>query len=420
MKLTKPKGTADIYGEDVYYWKHVEDRLSEIAELYNYSEIRTPIFEDTKLFSRGIGEGTDVVNKEMYTFTDKGNRSITLRPEGTAGVVRAYIENNMFTKGKYHRFYYKGPMFRYEKPQAGRMRQFHQFGVEFFGDESPYADYEVIQLAMDMIDNVGIDKNHLSLHINSIGCNNCRPNYINELKEYFKVHYSDLSNDMKLKYDRNPLRLLDSKDERFKSLIDNAPKIKDYLCSQCSEHFETLLSLLDSNGIKYVIDPKLVRGLDYYNRTAFEIIYEGLGSQNAVLGGGRYDGLVENLGGKSTPAIGFAIGMERLILTLKDLNMPVPYKNPLIYLAPLGNKGFLKAAEISSKLRKSKIKVVMGTATQSLKSHLKNADRSRVKYCIILGENEIENKIALIRNMSNGEQMEVRLEIIYDKIFKQL
>ena len=311
-------------------------------------------------------------------------------------------------------------MFRYEKPQAGRMRQFHQFGVEFFGDDSPYADFEVIQLAMDMLTNVEIDLKHLSLHINSIGCKECRPNYIKKLKDYFKPRYDDLSNDMKLKYERNPLRLLDSKDEYYKELIDKAPKISEYLCSHCSEHFETLKSLLDANNIKYVIDPKLVRGLDYYNRTAFEIIYEGLGSQNAVLGGGRYDGLVENLGGKATPAIGFAIGMERLILTLKNLNFPLPKTDPLIYMAPLGKNAFLKTTNIAHELRKNKLKLTMGIPTQSLKSHLKNAARSMAKYSIIIGENEMEKNVALIRNMGTGEQLEVRLELIYDAIFREL
>ncbi len=420
MKINKPKGTADIYGEDVCYWQYVEERLSEVAKLYGYGEIRTPMFEDTKLFNRGIGEGTDIVNKEMYTFEDKGGRSITLRPEGTAGVVRSYIENNMFVLGKYHRFYYKGPMFRYEKPQAGRMRQFHQFGAEFFGDPTPYADLEIIKLAMDMIKSLKIDEERLSLHINSIGCKKCRPKYIDELKNYFKSHYDELSNDMKSKYDRNPLRLLDTKDEKFSELVQNAPKISDHLCTECKEHFETLKSLLKSNNIDFTVDPKLVRGLDYYNRTAFEILYRGLGAQNAVLGGGRYDGLVEILGGKSTPAIGFAMGLERIILTLKDLNIPIPCKKPYIYFASLGEKAFLHANTIVDKLRENNVMSMMGNPTQSLKSHLKNANRIGVKYVLILGEEELKDKVIIIRNMQTGEQEKKRIEIIYDTIFEAL
>ncbi len=418
--IKKPKGTADIFGNEMCYWHYVENKLSETAELYNYKEIRTPIFEETGLFNRGIGEGTDIVNKEMYTFEDKGKRSITLRPEGTAGVVRAYIENSMFTKGKYHRFYYKGPMFRYEKPQAGRMRQFHQFGIEFFGDPTPYADFEIIKVAMDMIESVGIPRENLELHINSIGCQKCRPEYLKKLQTYFKDHYEELSEDMRVKFDRNPLRLLDSKDKQYKDLIENAPKISEHLCSECSEHFDTLKNILKEKKINFLVDPKLVRGLDYYNRTAFEILYNGLGAQNAVLGGGRYDSLVEILGGKSTPAIGFAIGMERLILTLKDLGISVPCNPAYVYIAPLGERAYFETENIATNLRKNQLKVIMGNPNQSLKSHLKNADRENAKYSIIVGENELKNKTAIIRNMKDGYQRETRIEIICDTLFGKL
>lgn len=316
MAIKGPKGTHDILLNDINKWHKIESKLSELMELYDYSEIRTPIFESTELFLRGVGDTTDIVDKEMYTFLDKGDRSITLRPEGTASVARAFIEHSLFNEVLPSKFYYIGPMFRYSRPQTGRYRQFHQFGVEVIGSIDPNLDGEVLELMMNIFTSLGIK--NLSLEINSVGCPKCRPIHKDKLKIYLKKNYNDLCNTCQTRYEKNPLRIFDCKNEKCQEIINNGPLITDNLCEECDEHFNKVINYLDMTNIKYDINKKMVRGLDYYTKTAFEITAGREGAQSSLGGGGRYDGLIEELGGPSLPGIGFAIGLERVVLTMEE------------------------------------------------------------------------------------------------------
>ncbi|MBT1247724.1 MULTISPECIES: histidine--tRNA ligase [unclassified Thermosipho (in: thermotogales)] len=403
------KGTDDIYGEDMKYWYFVENVARETARLYGYSEIRTPIFERTELFVRGVGEDTDIVQKEMYTFEDKGNRSITLRPEGTAPTIRAFVENSMLATGLPKRLFYIGPMFRYERPQSGRQRQFHQFGVELIGSPSSLADAEAIVLADRFLKKLGLVD--YTIKINSIGCEKCRSEYKKALKKYYEDKLDKVCDDCKRRYETNVLRLLDCKvDVEY---VKGAPKITDYLCDDCKEHYLKTKEILDDLEIKYEEDPLLVRGLDYYNRVVFEIHHGKLGAQSAVGGGGRYDNLIKELGGPKTPSLGFAMGIERLIIAIKEENIPVDdIKNNEVYVAHLGERARVEAIKISEELRDSDISVVFNTMERGLSAQLKHAARLKCKLCIIVGENELERNIVILRNMETGEQIEIERDYI--------
>lgn len=413
--LKNVRGTKDILPDESYKWQHIEEKVRKIFEAYNYKEIRTPIFEETELFARGIGELTDIVSKEMYTFFDKGGTSLTLKPEMTASVMRAYIQYEVNKQMPIFKVYYISPMFRQERPQAGRLRQFHQIGAEAIGSKTPQTDAEIIALALDIIESFGI-KNY-TLKINSVGCQSCRPIYKTILKDYFKNFYSELSDDSKKRLENNPLRILDSKDERDKKISEKAPIILDYLCNECKTHFENLKSFLDSLDIKYEIEPHLVRGLDYYTKTAFEIISPELGSQDAIAGGGRYDLLSKEIGGPDVPGVGFALGVERMMLILEknkyDFGEP---SKPFVFIACLGVESQKLGMNLARKLRKKMISCEIDLLQRSLKSQMKEADRQGAKYVIIIGEQEIKDKKCLVRHMRDGMQVDINFEQILEFI----
>lgn len=398
------RGTRDILPEDVGYWQHTEAIAREILGRAAYREIRTPIFEQTDLFERGIGEATDVVGKEMYTFMDRGDRSLTLRPENTAGVVRAFIEHNLYAQGGVQRLWYTGPMFRYERPQAGRQRQFHQLGVEVVGSADPRADVEVIALAMDLFKRLEIEE--LSLNLNSVGNLGDRQQYREALVNYFTPFKDELDPDSQERLTRNPLRILDSKANRTQEIATDAPSILDYLGDESKRHFDQVQALLTSLGIAYELNPRLVRGLDYYTHTAFEIISNNLGAQGTVCGGGRYDGLVKQLGGPDTPAVGWAIGMERLILLLQQLQ-PVLSDAPDFYLVSRGEKAEAQAVHLAQILRQLDFSVELDLSGSAFGKQFKRADRSGAIACLILGDAEAENSTVQLKWLESGEQSQV-------------
>jgi len=405
-----PKGTKDVLPEQSYQWQYLEALIRGIVKKYGFLEARTPVIEHTELFLRGVGETTDIVQKEMYTFEDKGGRSITLKPEGTAGIVRMFVENNLFGDTQPTKvFYLNNPVFRYERPQAGRLREHHQFGVEFFGASKPSADAECISVATELLNSLGCTG--LTVHLNSIGCPKCRPQYHEALKAYLKTHYDELCETCKVRYEQNPLRVLDCKVETCKKIAKDAPIISDYLCNECKEHQSTLLKLLDGMEIRYEIDPRLVRGLDYYTKTVFEITSESIGSQSAVCGGGRYDGLVEEIGGPHVPAVGFGLGMERLLLVLENIGREIP--KPVrydLYLASMGDTASERAFLLAHELRDLGLCVEIDHMGRSVKAQLKYADKIGAKYVIVLGDNELEKGEALLKRMSDGEQTPVALK----------
>jgi histidyl-tRNA synthetase len=397
-----PRGVQDIMPEEVDIWQFIEETAREIFESYNYKEIRTPIFEFTELFVKGTGDTTDIVIKEMYTFLDKKGRSLTLRPEGTPGVVRAYLMNKIYSNNIPWKVYYIGPMFRYERPQAGRYRQFHQLGIEVLGIKDPIADFEIIKIALDFLQRLKLS--NLEIDINSLGCIKCRPYYKEALKEYFFSVQEELSEIDKDRLKRNPLRLLDSKDENIIKLKEKAPQSLDYLCEECKEHFEKVKNYLDMDNINYKVNPKLVRGLDYYTRTVFEISTNLLGAQNAIVGGGRYDNLVETYGGPSIPGLGFAIGMERLIILLSKLGINLKNKEKkLIYFLIPEDKYLKTAIDLSQYLIEKKFKINIGNPNTSLKNQLKIANKIGADYVFFVDSITNENKIK-IKNLSTGEE----------------
>lgn len=402
------RGTQDILPSDVYKWNYIEKVIRDLCGRYGYGEIRTPMFEATELFHRGIGDTTDVVTKEMYTFQDRGGRSVTLRPENTASVVRAYLEHKMYGDQKVHKVFYIGSMFRYDRPQAGRYREFHQFGVEVLGAPSPAADAEVIDLAYTLFKTLGLSDLHL--HINSIGCSKCRPVYRKALIDFFKAKEDQLCHDCRERLEKNPLRVLDCKEEGCKAASAGAPEITDYLCDECQAKFDALKSYLSVLDIPYEVDPRLVRGLDYYTNTAFEIQYAPLGAQSAICGGGRYDGLVSEMGGPATPGIGFAVGLERLVLALEMQHLfPEKPAEKSVYIAALGEDAIAEGIRIQKALRKGGVEASMDLQGKSLKGQMKQAGKSGADFTVILGSEELARGAATVKHMSDGTQKELSL-----------
>ena len=411
MNLIKaPKGTTDISGDEAKKYTYISNVTQKMFENYGYSYAKTPIFEETELFKRGIGEATDVVEKEMYTFKDKGDRSITLRPENTASMVRCYLEHSIYAKEDVARFYYNGSMFRYERPQAGRQREFNQIGVEVFGEKSPILDAEVIAMGYNLLKKLGITD--LEVKINSVGSKGSRTIYREKLIEHFQTHLDDMCNDCRDRINRNPLRLLDCKVDGHKDFYKAAPSIIDYLFEDERKHYEEVKKYLDIFGVKYTEDPTLVRGLDYYSSTVFEIVTNKLGSQGTVLGGGRYDNLLKELGDKDIPAVGFAAGVERIMMLLDDY----PKNTPDVYIAWLGDTTIETAMNIAENLRKNDLKVHIDFSSKGMKSHMKKADKLAVKYCVILGEDELNKGIVLLKNFETREQEEIKIEEILEKV----
>lgn len=405
--IKKPRGTEDILPKDAAAWNLIETTARNICKKYGYKEIRTPVFEETALFSRGVGDTTDVVQKEMYTFNDKGGRSITLRPEGTASLARSYIENSLYANPQPTKLYYLITCYRYEKPQAGRLREFHQFGIECFGSENSSADAEAITLAVDFLNELKISG--LSLNINSIGCPECKPKYNAALKEYFNSHIDELCETCRDRLEKNPMRILDCKSPVCHGIANKAPKMIDYLCDDCRYEFESLKKYLDAVNIQYTVDPNIVRGLDYYTRTVFEITSNALGAQSAVCGGGRYNGLVEELGGKPTPGIGFAIGIERLILILKNQGNELNDSCPDIFIASIGNKADIFTQKLVHDLRNLGICAERDLCSRSVKAQMKFANKLGARYSIVLGDDEVNSGKASIKDMENGSKYDIEL-----------
>ena len=396
-----PKGTKDVLPEESYKWQYVESVCRETAKLFHINEIRTPVFEHTELFQRGVGETSDVVTKEMYTFKDKGDRSITLKPEGTAGVVRSFIENGMGGGVLPAKMYYIIPAFRYERPQAGRLREFHQFGVEIFGAKSAQTDAEAIMTADTLLKKLGL---HVKLYINSIGCPACRAKYNQALKEFFAPHLNELCYDCKTRYEKNPLRLLDCKEESCKAVNKTAPSMLDYLCEDCAKHFEEVKACLTEAGVEYEIDSRIVRGLDYYTRTVFEFVSTDIGAQGTVCAGGRYDGLIQSLGGNPTPAVGFAAGIERLLIVMQQTGVAFPEREtPTVYLAGMDEACRKKAFSLASMLRTANVKAEIDHMERSIKAQFKYADKIGAKYVAVIGGNELAEGIVNVKNMQTGE-----------------
>ncbi len=414
MKFSVPRGTFDILPDEVSIWQFIETGAREVFESYNYREIRTPIFESTELFARSIGSTTDIVTKEMYTFLDKKGRSLALRPEETAPVVRSCLENNLISPDKVTKLYYIGPMFRYERPQAGRFRQFHQVGVEAFGSADPLLDVEIILLGVGLFEKLGLE--NLEVDMNSVGCRKCRPAYLEELKKYFKSNIKEMCEDCKKRLEFNPLRILDCKNKSCQNFILKAPASLDFICSECKTKFEKIIGYLKESKVNFGINNRLVRGLDYYTGTTFEVISKKLGAQNAVCGGGRYDNLVEDLGGKPIPAVGFAVGVERTIEILKSFSVKIPATKLKVFIATMGNEAKKKGFEILGKLRKVGIPADMDYLDRSLKVMMKAADKVSARYTIIIGEEELKKKVAILKNMEDGSQREIGL----DDVLKEL
>jgi len=401
------KGVQDILPPDTYLWQRVESISRGVFSAYGFQEIRPPIIEQTELFTRSIGETTDIVEKEMYTFSDKAGRSITLRPEGTAPVVRAYVEHHLYNLPSPQKFFYSGPMFRYERPQKGRFRQFYQIGVEAFGVAGPGMDVEILLMLRSLLARLELEG--LNFEINSIGCERCRPSYRDALVGYFSDRVNDLCPDCRRRYEFNPLRLLDCKVERCIELRKGAPVVSDFLCDECRGHFEEVITSLRRLNIPYIINPNMVRGLDYYTRTTFEVTSEHLGSQKAVAAGGRYDRLVEEFGGPPTPAMGFAIGMERLIALMKERG-GIPASAPDIFIATIGKKAAYEALQMADRLRARGLWVEVGYDGSSLRSQLRRADRLSSHYAFIIGDDELSSGMVKWKNLKDGEHGEVRLE----------
>ena len=405
-----PKGTKDVLPSESYKWHYVEKTAREVANLFGVKEIRTPTFEHTELFLRGVGDTTDIVNKEMYTFNDKGNRSITLKPEGTAGVARAFIENGLFSGAMPLKMYYITPVFRYERPQAGRLREHHQFGIEFYGGYGADLDAEVILTAYTLLTKLGLS---VELNINSMGCKTCRQAYNDALKQYLRGSLDKMCTTCQSRYEKNPLRILDCKEEGCKALTANAPKITDYLCEECNEHFSKLQNYLNISGLKFKVNPYIVRGLDYYTKTVFEFVTTALGSQGTVCGGGRYDGLIEQIGGNSVPGVGFGMGLERILMLIEATGIEIPKDNGVkVFIASAGDKANEKAFEICYKLRLNGIVAETDHMQRSFKSQFKYADKIGAEYVIAIGDNELTKNKVNVKKMADGTTVEISLDEI--------
>jgi len=415
-QITAPKGTQDILPSQSYKWQHVESIIRDTCRLYGFSEIRTPVFEHTEVFVRGVGDTTDVVTKEMYTFEDKGGRSVTLRPEGTAGIVRSFIENGIFNDPLPAKLFYLINCFRYEKPQKGRLRQFSQFGVELFGAVSPETDAHVISLPYTVFKRLGLSD--IALHINSIGCKECRGKYREALIEYFEDKKENLCPTCNERLYKNPMRILDCKSDICKDIAKDAPKITDYLCDDCSEHFESVKALLDNMGIAYTVDPTIVRGLDYYNRTVFEFISSNIGAQGTVCGGGRYDGMTEQLGGASYPGIGFAMGLERIMLLLEDADIEKPTAD--IYLAPMGARASRECAKIAIALMAEGVSAEYDLMSRSLKAQMKFANKIGAKTVAVIGDSELDSGKVRLKNMVTGAEVETDISAINKNLITEM
>ncbi len=403
--IQKPKGTKDLLPEDSYKWQFVERKVAKVLENYGFKEIRVPVFEYTELFQRGVGETTDVVQKEMYTFDDKGGRSITLRPEGTAGAVRAYLENGMASKPSPVKLYYNMAMYRYENVQKGRLREFHQIGAELIGSSSYLADVDTILMAKSIFNTLNIP--NIKLNINSIGCPKCRSEYQKKLREFIGKNLDSYCDTCKTRFEKNPMRILDCKEKKCKELNVGAPMMIDYLCEECKEHFENVKSALSSANVEFEIDSSIVRGLDYYTKTVFEFIDDKTGL--TVLGGGRYDGLVEEFGGAPTPAVGFATGVERVMELFEATNEQVQENVPDLYIVSCGDKENIKAIEIAKNLRKAGVYVEKDIMERSFKAQFKYADKLNCKNVIVIGEDELTSGKVKVKNMATGEEVEAEL-----------
>lgn len=416
MAIQAPKGTKDVTPRESYKWQYIEKIARETCDNFGFSEIRTPVIEHTELFLRGVGDTTDIVQKEMYTFDDKGGRSITLKPEGTAGAGRMFIENNLFNDPQPTKMYYLYcPVFRYDKPQAGRLREHHQFGVEVYGAPRASIDAECIELAMTVLDKIGVKG--LSVNINSIGCPNCRPKYNEMLREYLRSKYDGLCETCKSRFEKNPLRILDCKEEKCKRICEGAPTILDCLCDDCKAHFEELKGCLDSVGIQYKVDPFIVRGLDYYTKTVFEIIANSEGYSGTVCGGGRYDGLLEQLGGPKLPGIGFGMGMERLLLIaeLSGAQIPQP-RNVEVYVAAMGEEARRVGFTLTAKLRGSGIKTEFDHVGKSFKAQFKYANKIGARFVAILGDEELERGEVKLKDMETGDEGYVPIAALGNRV----
>ena len=415
MLTNAPRGTKDILPDTVGDWLYVEDNIRSLCRRFGYQEIRTPMFEHTELFQRGIGEGTDVVDKEMYTFTDRGDRSITLRPENTASAVRAYLQNKLYAENALTKLFYIGSMFRYDRPQAGRMREFHQFGVEAIGESNPAVDAEIILLAMKLLQGLGL--NDLELYINSVGCPTCRAKYRTMLQDFFRDKLDDLCEDCRSRFDRAPMRILGCKRDSEKPYMKDAPKITDCLCDECSDHFQKLQKHLTKAGVKFELDPRLVRGLDYYTKTAFEVKYPPLGAQSAVAGGGRYDGLIEEMGGNPTPAVGFATGLERVLLALEKQGLlPDNNRSVDVYVVALGEAAQEEAFKLVMDLRDAGFSAAVDYAGRSMKAQMKQANKLGAKFAAIMGDDELSEGVVMLRDMAGSEQEKVPVNELISKL----
>lgn len=417
MLTNAPKGTKDILPSQVYKWHYVENRFADICRKYGFKEIRTPMFEHTEVFARGIGDTTDVVQKEMYTFNDHAGRSITLKPEGTSGAVRAFIEHKQYAEVQPTKYYYNTDCFRYEKPQSGRLRHFHQFGIEVFGTPNMLADAEVIALGYDFLTGLGITE--IELRINSVGCPECRKKHREALKSFLKPRYDELCNTCKDRFERNPMRILDCKSEICQEIVKDAPRMLDYLCDDCKQAFEDLKNNLTSMGIEYTIDPNIVRGLDYYTKTAFEFVTTKIGAQGTVCGGGRYDHLVEELGGPPIPGVGFGLGIERLILLMEANDAYFPEENRVdVFVAVMGDAAKSFGIKLCRELRLKGVVAEMDTLSRNIKGQFKYADRLNAKYTLVIGEDELSKGVVSLKDMEKSEQREIKIEDIYEEITK--
>ncbi len=409
MAMKAPKGTKDVLPQEAYKWQYIEDEWAKICSEYGFKEIRTPVFESTDLFNRGVGDTTDIVQKEMYTFEDMGGRSITLKPEGTSPAVRAFIESNLYAETQPTKIFYDTPCYRYEKPQAGRLREFHQFGIENFGTPSMMADAEIIALGHDFLSRMGIED--VELHISSVGCRKCRPVYRTALQDFLRPKYDCLCETCKSRFEKNPMRILDCKSPEDKEAVKDAPMMLDYLCDDCKKDFEDLKSYLDAMGIKYTVDPSIVRGLDYYTKTAFEFITTKIGAQGTVCGGGRYDHLIEEVGGPDMPGVGFGLGKERLLLLMEACGHDFgAAPAPQIFLAWIGDEAKLYALNLLHELRGQGIRADMDTRERNLKGQMKYANKLGAQFTAVIGEDEVASGEITLKNMSTSEQTKVRRE----------
>ncbi|MDD7718676.1 MAG: histidine--tRNA ligase [Eubacteriaceae bacterium] len=417
MAINAPKGTKDMMPDQAYRWHYVEKKFQEICDKYGFKEIRTPAFEHTELFNRGVGETTDIVQKEMYTFNDHGNRSITLKPEGTSPVCRSFIEHKQYAEVQPTKYYYITPCFRYEKPQSGRLRAFHQFGIEIFGTSNMLADTDVICLGYDFLHEMGI--HDIKLKINSVGCPECRQKHREALKKFLEPVYDQLCNTCKDRYERNPMRILDCKSEICQKLVKDAPDMLDYLCDDCRNAFDDVRKNLDALGIEYIVDPRIVRGLDYYTKTAFEFVTDSNGTQGTVCGGGRYDHLIEEIGGPPIPGVGFGLGIERLLMLMDEKGAEIPQPEPVkAFIAVMGEDAKLFGLKLLRELRQKGVKAEMDTLARNIKGQFKYADRLGAEYTVVIGDNEIAEGIVSIKEMATSQQREVKLEDLVGELSK--